>query len=528
VKLAALGATGLALDLSLGCNTQATEVTGSQSSKTALAQGAKSSPTAIQPVRGGTLTWLVAYDIIPAAVPYVVTGQIYSLLGTVYETLLHYRTDRLEARPELAESWSFSPDNLTLTIKLRTGVKFHTGREFTSADVKWNLQTASDSKLAASGLNMIKWIQKIETPDARTVVLTFDQPRSNVLDMFEYVYMADPETFTDGINGKRFVGTGPFLYKEWVPGDHLTVTRNPDYWRADQPYLDEVTFKVIPEPQTQLIQLQSGGADMASNIDPRDAKDLEKDNKYTVFRAEGNAYDWYLGIDVSKAPFNDKRVRQAMSLLLDRKRMVDTELIYGQPLTLPWDKTSPAYIAEQASRESYNPTKAKDLLAQAGLASGAAVSIQVSQGVAHSPAMAEILQAELAKLGWKASVDKIPSAEFADKNAKGTYGGLWIAQVAYVHLSPASLFVMAKPFRLPNSANFESPAYAKLIDDLSKPADEATMKKLYQQMNDLLLDECFVNPIATTESPWVGTSKVKGVQATRGQWALAGYLWKSK
>jgi peptide/nickel transport system substrate-binding protein len=100
--------------------------------------------------------------------------------------------------------------------------------------------------------------------------------------MFENLLMADHETYQDSIDGKQFVGTGPFKFKEWVPGNQYTLVRNPDYRLPNRPYLDEVNIKIVPDKQTQLINLQTGTADIATNLEARDLKSLASDSKYQV------------------------------------------------------------------------------------------------------------------------------------------------------------------------------------------------------------------------------------------------------
>ena len=370
--------------------------------------------------------------------------------------------ENLTPKPELAESWKFSADFASITMKLRAGVKFHSGRAFTAQDVKWNLEKVTDPKIGSQLMNPAKWITKIEIPDANTITLTFDKPRPYFLDALDVLFILDPDTFEDAVLAKKFIGTGPFLFKEWVPGDHYTLTRNPEYWRKDRPYLDEIVTKVIPEAQTALINLQSGAIDATGGLDPRDTLAMTKDAKFVVQPSQVVNSVWYLGADVTAAPFKDKRVRQAMNYLIDRKRMVDTVLFFGDPMVMLWDKSSPAYVPELAQRYTYDPKKAKALLDEAGVAAGTAIPISVPSGIAQAVAMAEVLQAELAALGMKASVEKLDTATFTQKLSTGKYAGLWISYVGYVHLTPSTLFVMSLPLRVPNSSNYTSPEYLEL------------------------------------------------------------------
>jgi peptide/nickel transport system substrate-binding protein len=440
---------------------------------------------------------------------------------------MHYRSDKLEAEPELAESWQFSADYQSLTLKLRRGVQFHTGRPFTSADVKWNLERVADPKTGASSMNMARLVQAIEMPDESTAVLHFGQPCPSALDLFESIYIADSETLQEMEDGKRFVGTGPFTFKEWVPGDHFTLVRNPDYWQKGLPYLAEITARVLPDAQAQLLNLQTGAADVATSLEPRDIKDLQNDEAYSLVINAVTAAAWYVGVNVQMPPFGEKRVRQAVAYLLDRKRIVDTQLFFGQPTVLPWDKTSPAYTPELADKYQYNPTKAKDLLASAGVAEGTPASITIVAGQPSSLAIAELLQEELSKVGFKSTVEKLGTAEYVQKLNSAQFGGLWISSVGSIHMSPSTLFLTSFTYRVPNSSNFDTPEYRKLIDDVLRTTDATELKNIYRQINELWLEECFVIPIASVERPTVTTAKVKGLTINRSGRPVVLSAWKT-
>lgn len=516
----ALGAAGLAIGPTLGCDSGKT-------GGTTTPRGS-ASPTVSQPVKGGTLSAVQAADLAPQTAVFTNSPTNYYLVAGVYEKLMHYRSDRLEAVPDLAESWKFSSDYTSLNVKLRSGVKFHTGRPLTSEDVKWSVEQIADPKTGSQLLNFGKWVQKMETPDPLTIVFQFDQARPSFLDTFENLFIADKETYQDTVNGKNFVGTGPFKFKEWVTGDHWTLQRNPDYWRKELPYLDEVVVRVVPEPQTQLINVQTGTADVANQVDPRDAKSVENDPKYKVITNPVFGSIWYLGVDVKAPPFTDKRVRQAMAYLLDRKRIVDTLLFYGTPTVLPWDKASPAYTPELADKYDYNLDKCKELLRQAGVGSDVTVPLTVSAAYVPTHGIAEMIQAELAKLGWKASIDKLQHPEFLQKLTGGKFGGLWVTTCGFVHMTPSTLFVMSFPYRVPNSSNYDTPEYRKLIDDMLNAGDENELKKIYKSMNELLLDECFLIPISGIQSPVVLSAKVQGLAINRSSQPTLMEAWKAK
>ncbi len=521
IKLAALGAVGSTLGFATACSQQ----TPSATSPTQPAAAA--APPKLQPTRGGKLTVLQSADIVPQNLPFLTSIPAFWIQAGVWDTLMHYRTDRLEPEMDLAESYQFSPDYKSLTLKLRDGVKFHSGRPLTSEDVKWNVEQVRDPKMASQLLNFAKWVQQIETPDPLTVIFRLDKPHRSFLDVFETLFIADRETAGERKEGKKFVGTGPYTFKEWQPGDHFTLERNPNYWQKDKPYLDEITVKILPDTQAALLNMQTGAADVAMDLEPRDKQTLRNDKNYKVITYPVMTWTWYMGIDVTVPPFNDKRVRQAMSYLLDRKRMVETQYFFGDPVVLPWDPTSPAYTPDLNSRYDYNPAKAKELLQQAGVGADQNVTLTVSLSYPETVGVAELFQAELTKLGWKASIEKLQPAQYTPKFNTGKMGGPWFTLVGYVHMDPSTLLTLAFPYRVPNPSNFDTPEYRKIISDTLDVVDAEEAKKLYRRLNELLLDESFVVPIASAQRPVVTTSKVQDLHPNRSGFPFVYDVWKT-
>ncbi len=515
VQLATLGAGGLAVGALGACTTAGP-----------AAPGPRSAPVT-EPVRGGRLRVLVPSDLSPRILVDALSPVNVWVLGSVYETLTRYRVERLEPQPVLAESWEFSSDLRRLTFRLRSGVQFHSGRPFTSADVKWNLERVANPASASQLLNFAKWVQRIETPDPATLIVYLDEPRPSILDMFENLFIADRGTYEDLRAGKAFVGTGPFTFKEWTPGDHYTLARNAEYWRRDRPYLDDVTVKVVPDKQTQLISLQTGSADIATNVEQRDLKALSGDQKYTVTVPPVWGTMWGMGLDVKAFPFGDKRARQAVALLVDRKRIIDTLLPLEEPIQLPWPKSSPAYIADLATRYSYDLAKAKELWAQATGGRPVELPITLSLAYPETHGIAQLLQAELEKLGVKASIDKLEAAQYSAKLSGAKFNGIWMGIFAWMNKTPSTLFVQSFAYRVPNAQNFDTADYRQVLDATLRTTDATELAKVYRRLDEILLDESFVIPIASANRPFGATAAVKGVTLTRDSVPVVGEFWKN-
>lgn len=489
--------------------------------------GAATSAAGQKPRSGGTLRAAIASDITPKTLPHTVSPTNDILSTCVYDTLIRYQTDQLIATPELAESWEFNGDRSQLTFHLKKGVTFHNGKPLTAAAVQWNIQRVGQPEVGSQLLNFAKWVTKAETPDDTTLTLTFDQPRPSIMDMFESLFIVEPDSIQDTMDGKRFVGTGPFTFKEWQPGDRYSFTKNANYFKAGQPYLDGVETKIIPDAQTQLITVQSNAADIAFNVALNDAKQLQSDKKYQVIVPNQWTGLWYVGIDVKTTGLGDKRVRQAIAYAMDRKRMVDTALFgFGEVTVLPWAKNSPAYDASLAGAYTYDLTKAKQMLAAAG-AGALDLSYIVSNAYPSTHPIAEILQGDLNSIGVKTEINKLDHPVYLPKLTGGKMNGLWSGVVGFMYMSPSTLFVQSFPYRVPNASNFDSPDYRQLITQTLTGTD-AQLKDVYHQLNQLLIDEAFMLPITPTSTPVVASGALRDWLLTRSSRPVLEGVWLSK
>ncbi|HEU0167436.1 MAG TPA: ABC transporter substrate-binding protein, partial [Chloroflexota bacterium] len=230
VLLAACGSAGTAAPASSPPAPFATA-----SPKPAVSAGAGSaSAAAQQPKAGGTLRTAILGDSANTLDPQFLGPGNLSTTWLAFDRLMWY-DDNLKPQGELAESWEISPDSKQVKLNLRKGVTFHSGRDFTSADVAYNLQRIRDPKVALQLANMAAWVSSVQTPDPYSVVMTLDQSRPTILDLFEWMCIVDKDTIA-GPNAKTTsIGTGPFVFGEWVQGDHFHYTRNKNYWRSGRP-----------------------------------------------------------------------------------------------------------------------------------------------------------------------------------------------------------------------------------------------------------------------------------------------------
>ena len=252
----------------------------------------------------------------PASLNPVLIHGVYgeSVAGNIFDTLVSFKESAKEAAPLLAESWSISKDGKIYTFKLRKDVKFHNGDDLTSADVKFTLEAIMDEKNASPSAQFFKPVQKIETPDKYTVVLTLIDPYAPfLLALGSHTTGIMPENATKAMGMEKFdrapIGTGPFKFSEWAPDDKIVLIKNKDYFIAE-PNIDKVIFRPIPKPETMAAELLSGGLDIGSELLPQDISRMGKEG--LVVKSVPGLTSRYLGFNAKRKPFSDLRFRQAV------------------------------------------------------------------------------------------------------------------------------------------------------------------------------------------------------------------------
>jgi peptide/nickel transport system substrate-binding protein len=278
-----------------------------------------------QPRTGGTLRSVLSADI-ASLDGHVFAGGAADTLWLIYERLTAYDV-HLQPQPVLAESWEASSDFKTITFHLRQGVAWHTGRDFTSDDVKYNLLRVRDPKVGAGlFVNQSNWFTTVDTPDKYTLVLTSDQPRPLAFDLFERLYMLDKDTMEGADAKTKANGTGPFTFVEWAQGDHFSLSRNPHYWQSGHPYVDGVHVSIVKDPQGLVSQFEGGAFDIARSIPLLDYVRLKDDPQYQTLPNKISTSFHVIGANIKYPPFDNKLFRQALNYAIDRKRFVDTVL----------------------------------------------------------------------------------------------------------------------------------------------------------------------------------------------------------
>ncbi len=336
------------------------------------------------------------------------------------DSLITLKTDGSGSySPSLAKSWEVSEDGSAITFKLNTGVKFHNGDILTSADVKYTFERFAKDSTSRS---IFDWttLKSVETPDAETAILVFNGPFAPALSQVAFTYIVDKKVCEE-LGDKAWekpVGSGPWKFESWTPGQEIVFTRNDDYWNwgSNKSNVDKVVIKIISDASTSLAAIQTGLVDVVEPLNVDQVKQLEsyKNVKIEDTLNSGSVYFYFRTVGI----FKDKNVRKAFSLAIDRKSIVETIVGGGKATAWPIDSVSMGY---KDIEPEYDPDQAADLLKNSSYKGEEFKIIAVTGQV---PRITEVLQAVssmLNQVGFKSSVEFLDYAAFSDRRIAGNY-----------------------------------------------------------------------------------------------------------
>ncbi len=366
-------------------------------------------------------------------------------------------------KPALAESWTVSDDGLTYTFTLQSGVTFHDGSSFDSADVKFSLDRAMAEDSVNAQKALFDSIAAVETPDAGTVVIALKQPAGNLLFNLGWgdAVMVAPETAAE--NKSNPVGTGPFTFGRWVKGDRVELVRNEDYWGTPA-RLAKATIKIIPDPAAATAAMLAGDVDAFANFPaPEAMAQFEADPRFKVVigSTEGETI---LAINNTRGPLSDVRVRRALAHAVDRQAVIDGAMFgYGTPIGTHFAPHHPAYV-DLTGSYTYDPEKAKALLAEAGYESGLKLSLKLPPP-SYARRGGEIIAAQLAEVGVETEISQVEWAGWLEQVFKGTDYDLTIVS----HTEPMDIGIYARDTYY---FNYQDADFKGLMAKLNATVDE--------------------------------------------------------
>lgn len=351
--------------------------------------GTHSVAAADEPQYGGTLRVAIAGDPPSLDMHQEQTFKVTIPMSTVYNSLVTFDPhDYPTVIGDLAESWQTSEDGMTWTFKLHEGVKFHDGSELTSADVKasWDKIVFPPSGVASTRRSLYQMIKAVEAPERYTVVFELHYPSASFLPMIAHPanFIYAKKYLDEDVHWykKNAMGTGPFKLKRWVRGSVLEVERNPDYFKKGLPYMDGIKYHMIKDLSARAKSIRANQTDVEfRGLPPAEVEAMKKQlGDDIVVAYPGQPVHWGVSVNVEKKPFDDERVRKALSLAIDRYAMAET-LAPLSGLDTVGGPQPPGSFGALESEElqelpgfskdyEANLEEAKRLLAEAGYADG--------------------------------------------------------------------------------------------------------------------------------------------------------------
>lgn len=403
-------------------------------------QPTETAPPATAAKHGGTL--VIANRASPKSLVSIIDpGKSgIGILQNTQDGLLNFNESYTSVYPALAKDFPENPDPLTYIFHLREGVTFHDGKEVTSEDVKYTYERLLDESYGATfGAVYRENIDSIETPDKYTVVFHLKQEWPIFLSFVggNHPKVVEKDLAEKPEYGKSiWSGTGPFLITEWARGDHETIERYPDYWGAGEeglPYLDKVIFREIPDPSAMYAALESGEVDVVNDPDFKDIRRYDEDPNYNVV-VESSSASSLIVFNTTTTPFNDTRVRQAISKGIDRQEIVDT-LFYGYA-DVAGDFFPPFHWAHDASiKAPYDPDAAKALLKEAGYDESNPLEFTLmSRTEPVYLDQAVLVQDQLSRIGVKVTVLPVEYTTLSGMTAGPA--SEWAGQAALYRITP--------------------------------------------------------------------------------------------
>lgn len=515
----------------MGCSSQ------TQSNQTVPAEKAKTEQTGSGPKQGGKIVygaWQDPDTLDPQRTGLAATGRV---IAQIFDTLVTMKAGDSKIYPGLAESWEISPDGKVYTFKLKKGVKFHDGTPLNAEAVKYTFERIVDpATKSLSALGAMGPYAGSEVVDDSTVKIMFKEAYPPFLTLASGATLGiiSPTAAKQGYEtfARKPIGSGPFMVKEFVPKDHITLVRNPDYnWappifqHTGPAYLEEVLWKIIPEVGTRMATLDTGETQIIEYLVPDDVKRYQADKRFNVLLIETPGAPRMNVLNTQKAPLDDVRVRQAINFATDRQGIVDTlfkgvyDVAYG-----PMEKPTFGYDASLNQMYPFDQNKAKQLLEDAGWKVGAN-GIRTKDGKPLELAfliqtndqwddVAQMWQAQLKEVGidMKLTWESSPTV-FATYN-KGTQH---VSEFFFWSPDPVQLYAMFHSKNIAsgfNWAHYSNPEVDKLIEASMKEVDRAKREALVKQINQKAMEDAAIVSIHAKRTVMAMAAKLEGMGFT--------------
>lgn len=412
----------------------------------------------------------------------------------IFERLVEF-DENGKLAPALATEYT-QVDELTWEFKLRQGVKFHDGTDFNAEAVKITFDRILDPKFASPRITVVNMIKEVIVKDEYTVVFKTEDPFAPLATHLAHnagsiISPAAIKTEKDGgvtVN-ENPIGTGAFKFVSWDPGAEIKFERFDDYW-GEKASVDTLTFTVVPEQATRVAMLETGEAN-AVLVGPSDVNRVEQLPGVEVERIKSTRMD-YVGFHLGKKPFDNKKVRQAITMAINKEDVVSGVLDGNGEVAM--GPLSPLVTGSTQDLKPlpYDVEAAKALLAEAGYPDGFKTTLYVDDGGKERMDIAELVQAQLAQIGIEVAIEKMVWTTYLEKTAAGEHE-LFI--LGWSTVTADADYGLYAPFHSSthggpgNRTFYSNPVVDDLLEKARKSTDQNERNALYKQISEILVDD---------------------------------------
>jgi peptide/nickel transport system substrate-binding protein len=439
------------------------------------------------------------------------------LYSNIFEGLTRFMADG-SVVAGLAQSWDISEDGLTYTFMLHDGVTFHDGTTMDAEDVKFSLDRARSEDSINAQKGLFADIADVTVVDPLTVAVTLSQP--NGMFLFNMAWgdavIVAPESI-DTIASNP-IGTGAFTFTDWVQGDRLELTRNESYW-GQPAALETATFRFISDPTAAFAAVMAEDVDAFVGFPaPENLPQFEADPRFQVLvgNTEGETI---LSMNNKMPPFDNVLVRQAVSLAIDRQSIIDGAMFgYGTPIGTHFAPHNPDYV-DLIANSTYNPQRARELLAEAGFADGFTTTLKLPPP-SYARRGGEIIASQLREVGITAEISNLEWAQWIEEVFTGKDFGLSIVS----HTEPMDIGIYADPEYY---FQYDNPEFQALMVTLNATTDPATRSALLADAQTTISEDYVNGYLFQLAVPTVAKAGLNGLWLNQPTAAvdLTGVTW---
>ncbi|MCL5025203.1 MAG: ABC transporter substrate-binding protein [Chloroflexi bacterium] len=475
--------------------------------------------------RGGTLRHSKSWTY-PTFDPHLVTVPSMPGQRVLFDAPLlneyNEKTQAFEIKPELFESWSF-PDPTTAVFKVRKGVKFHDGTELNGEVARFNIDRMINHKKSYAKV-YFEGVKSAERVDDDTVKINLKAPTASLLAMLTgstgpvgIVSQAAVEKLGDDAFGWKPVGSGPFVFSDWVSDDRLTVKRFDGYWRQGVdgkplPYLDGIVFRFIPDNAIAVVELRAGGIDIMENADPKDAATIKADPNLTLVELPWSGTIYFTGgTNTKNGVFaSNLKLRQALAHAIDRDSMAKAVTFgMGQAHLHPY--WGPGIVGYDSSVKAYpyDPAKAKQLMAEAGYPNGLNITLSV---IARQPEqrLSEIAKQMFDQVGFRTTIDALERLAFNAKLQSYNFElGFWRPGLP---LDPDQNTRYLYTGGGGNWSGFSDPEVDKCMDEGRSTMDAAKRHEVYKRCLTIVQENAYLFTGYNIRENYAANKSVKSIR----------------